>query len=122
MTVKSIIKSLLRIKWASVKGIRLEGEGESQRLIVRIEQYKGHSHRCPICGKECRGYYQRTEPRLWRSLDLGGMKVYIEARVRRIECPKHGVLTEEVSWARHRATYTRDFEDTVAYLALNCSL
>ncbi|MHB1845589.1 MAG: helix-turn-helix domain-containing protein [Deltaproteobacteria bacterium] len=32
-------------------------------------------------------------------------------------CPKHGVVTERVSWAEHDSRFTRDFEDLVAWVA-----
>ena len=36
-------------------------------------------------------------------------------------CPDHGVLVESVPWARHKARFTRDFEDWVACLAVRCT-
>ena len=44
--------------------------------------------------------------------------MFLEAPVHRIECPVHGVLTEDVPWARHDSFFTRDFENTVAWMAL----
>jgi transposase len=35
----------------------------------------------------------------------------------RLVCPTHGVLVEAVPFARHRAGFTRDFEDLTAFLA-----
>ena len=34
-----------------------------------------------------------------------------------MDCPDHGVLVEQVPFARHRARFTRDFEDLVAWCA-----
>jgi transposase len=39
------------------------------------------------------------------------------AQLRRVECPDHGVLVEQVPFARHRVRFTRDFEDLVAWCA-----
>ena len=41
----------------------------------------------------------------------------IRASLRRLNCPDHGVLVEQVPFARHRSGLTRDFEDLVAYFA-----
>lgn len=36
-------------------------------------------------------------------------------------CRVHGVTVAQVPWARHGAGHTREFDDTVAWLALQCS-
>ena len=41
----------------------------------------------------------------------------IECELRRLRCRDCGVHLEAVPWARHDAHHTRDFEDTVAWLA-----
>jgi transposase len=48
---------------------------------------------------------------------MGSRKVIVTARLRRLDCPDHGVLVEQVPFARHRARFTRDFEDLVAWCA-----
>lgn len=71
--------------------------------------------RCP-CGFETRSRYD-SDVRRWRHLDLGASKLFLEAEVRRLQCPTCGVRTEDVPWARPRARHTRDFEDVVTWLA-----
>jgi transposase len=53
----------------------------------------------------------------WRHLDLGTWRLEVRARLRRLVCPTHGVLTEGVPFARYRSDFTRDFEHLVAWLA-----
>src|SRR4051794_3749111 len=48
---------------------------------------------------------------------LGTKKLWLVHTVRRVNCPKCGVRTEQVPWARPGARHTRDFEDTVLWLA-----
>jgi transposase len=43
--------------------------------------------------------------------------VLIRARVARVACPKHGVLTEAIPWAAPDSRFTLDFEELVAWLA-----
>jgi hypothetical protein len=51
-------------------------------------------------------------------LDIAARRrLQIRARPRRLRCPEHGALVEGVTVARHSARFTRDFEDTVAWLA-----
>jgi len=72
----------------------------------------------PDCGFSTR-WRADTRPAdsSWRSLDMGSRKVIVTARLRRLDCPDHGVLVEQVPFARHRARFTRDFEDLVAWCA-----
>jgi transposase len=57
----------------------------------------------------------------WRHLDVGGMRCWIECRLRRLYCPGCGDLPEMVEWARGGARYTRDFDDFTAWLAQQMS-
>jgi transposase len=54
-------------------------------------------------------------------LDLGTVRVELEADAPRVSCPVHGVTVVQVPWARHGAGHTRDFDETVAWLATQCS-
>ena len=73
---------------------------------------------CPCCDYWTSAVYDtRPAPSSWRHLDMGKWKLVIRASLRRLNCPAHGVLVEQVPFARHRSGLTRDFEDLVAYLA-----
>ncbi len=49
------------------------------------------------------------------------MSVWLEADAPRVSCPAHGPTVIAVPWARHGVGHTRDFDDTVAWLATQCS-
>jgi transposase len=73
---------------------------------------------CPRCTYATRHRYDTREvDSTWRHLDLAGRVCRILMRRRRLRCPEHGVLVEQVPFARHRSEHTRDFEDLVAWLA-----
>jgi len=42
--------------------------------------------------------------------------LWLEAEIRRVDCPSCGVRTEDVPWARPRARHSRDFEAVVGWL------
>ena len=48
-------------------------------------------------------------------------QVWLEAAAPRVRCRDHGPTVVAVPWARHGAGHTRDFDDTVAWLAVQCS-
>jgi transposase len=45
----------------------------------------------------------------------------LEADAPRVSCPQHGVVVARVPWARHGAGHTLAFDQTVAWLATQCS-
>jgi len=73
---------------------------------------------CPRCDYSTHARHDsRPGASSWRGLDLGRWQVIARAKLRRLDCPTHGVLTEGVPFARAGARFTRDFEDLVAFLA-----
>jgi transposase len=70
---------------------------------------------CP-CGILSTAFYDRRRRR-WRHLDLGAHRLWLVYEIRRLDCPDCGIRTEELPWARPGARHTRDFEDTVLWLA-----
>jgi transposase len=49
------------------------------------------------------------------------MQVWLEADAPRVNCRVHGPTVVQVPWARHGVGHTRDFDETVAWLATQCS-
>ena len=95
---------------------------EDDRVIVDVRPWKSCGLRCPVCGRKCGHYDTSDGPRLWRAMDLARSMCFLRYTTRRVSCPDHGVLVESVPWARHKARCTRDFEDWVAYLTVNCTV
>lgn len=87
----------------------------------RLDLYVALTRRgllCPVCGYSTPHRYDtRPAPSSWRHLDFGAVEVTVFADLRRLRCPTHGVVVEGVPFARHRAGFTRDFEDVTAFLA-----
>ena len=111
MRVTTAFNKLLAVPGASVASVVFAAEG----VVVGIRR-RGRRPVCP-CGWKGRAVYDRSTRR-WRHLDLGAVKLFLEAEIRRIDCRRCGrVRTETVDWARPRARHTRDFEDVVAWLA-----
>ncbi|MQB01919.1 MAG: hypothetical protein GEU78_16875 [Actinobacteria bacterium] len=103
-----------------LEGVVVEDVGfadDQVKVAVRLRRKK---LLCPVagCGFTTRSRVDtRPEDSWWRSLDLGAWKTIVTARLRRLDCPCHGVLVEQVGFARHRVRCTRDFEDLVAWCA-----
>jgi len=52
---------------------------------------------------------------------VGTLQVFLEAEAPRVSCPTHGPTVIQVPWARHGVGHSRDFDDTVAWLATQSS-
>ena len=72
---------------------------------------------CSSCGQTGRLEIHDRRVKRWRHLDLGASRCWIECELRLLRCRDCGVRLEAVPWARPGAHHTRDFEDTVAWLA-----
>jgi transposase len=111
----------LGVERAVVQGVDWEGDGVPglQALLLRVGPRKKEELRCPKCGKRCPRYDRGSgEERRWRAPDVGLCPTYVVAEAPRVRCREHGVLVQRVPWARHRSTFTRAFEDQVAWLAV----
>jgi transposase len=86
-------------------------------MVVAVRPKARAAGRCGECGRRCPGFDRGPGRRRWRAMDLGRLKVFVEADVPRVQCPDHGVVVARVPWARHGSRHTRDFEDLVAWLS-----
>ncbi len=116
--MNKILRYVLALARTCINSVRIEDD----RVVVGVRPHERYGLRCPACGKRCERYDTSGAPRLWRAMDLARSMCYLEYTTRRVKCPEHGVLVEAVPWARHKARCTRDFEEWVAYLAVNCTV
>jgi transposase len=99
----------------------VEFDEDTDTVVAHVRPKSKWRRRCGRCGRRSPGYDGGEGRRRWRGLDLGTVKVALEADAPRVRCRTHGVTVAAVPWARHGAGHTREFDDTVAWLALQCS-
>lgn len=113
MRVTTAFKRLLRLD-----GVNVASVGFGLNVITVVVVLRRRRLICPHCGHKTRFRYDtRPCPSQWRHLDLGVWRVEVEATLRRLRCPTHGVVAEAVPFARPGAHLTRDFDDLLAWLA-----
>jgi len=110
--VTTAFKRLLRLPGASVIDVGFTDEG-----VVVTVRLRRRRRVCSICGQTGRLEIHDRRIKRWRHLDLGASRCWIECELRLLRCRDCGVRFEAVPWARPGAQHTRDFEDTVAWLA-----
>ena len=94
---------------------------EADAIVASVRPRRASKRRCGVCGKRAAGYDQGEGRRRWRTLDVGPMRVFVEADAPRVACGEHGPTVAQVPWAAHRARHTFGFEALVAWLAVRLS-
>jgi transposase len=112
---------LLGVERTVVEAVEFGDGDQGGVLVVHVRPGRGERGRCGICRRRCPGYDGGEGRRRWRALDLGTVRAYLEADAPRVSCPVHEVTVAAVPWARHKAGHTRQFDDTVAWLAVATS-
>ena len=119
MRNSSLWRALLGVERTVIEGI--EFEQDDDLLVAHVRARKGARQRCGRCARKASWYDRGEGRRRWRALDLGTVRVELEADAPRVNCPQHGPTVVQVPWARHNAGHTHAFDDTVAWLAVQCS-
>jgi transposase len=115
----SVWQRALGLVHTVIEGVEFdEGVGA---VVVLVRPRKGAQRRCGRCGVRAPWYDRGEGRRRWRGLDVGEVRVLVEADAARVSCPVHGPTVVQVPWARHGAGHTRAFDDTVAWLVVQCS-
>ncbi len=113
MRVTAAFSRLLKLSGVRVTNVAFGAD----RVVVWVALRRRRLH-CPKCSYRTRHRYNlQAHESWWRHLDLGVWRLEVRARLRRLECPEHGVHVEGVPFARDGARFTRDFDDLVAWLA-----
>jgi transposase len=111
LSLQEVLGRLLRIQGLSVQGAKLEPRG----LVVQVRP-RQRKPRCGVCGRPAPGY-DTNSARLWRHLAVGQTILWLHYTPRRVRCREHGVRVERVPWAAHDSSFTRPFEELVAWQA-----
>ncbi|HEX2299263.1 MAG TPA: ISL3 family transposase [Pseudonocardiaceae bacterium] len=113
--------------WRAVLGVErtviegIEFDEDAEMVVAHVRPRKGARGRCGRCGQKAAWYDRGEGRRRWRGMDLGTIRVELEADAPRVDCRVHGPTVVQVPWARHNAGHTHAFDDTVAWLAVQCS-
>jgi transposase len=108
----TLLNKVLRFKSTRVVGVSFTEDG----LLCDVEPTTSIP-RCGGCGCKVAKLYDRRAPRVWRHLDVGGMKTELRYGLRRVDCRRCGVTSEWVPWASPGSWFTDAFEQTTAFLA-----
>ena len=104
-------------EWFVTKVELQDGSEGKKELHMWLDFKKGTKFKCPEdgCGELAPAY--DTREHVWRHLDFFQYRAFIHARVPGVNCPKHGVKTAGVPWARPGSGFTLLFESMAVLLA-----
>ena len=88
----------------------VEFDPEAEEIVATVRQRRNAKRCCGVCGRRSPGYDRGRAGagrRRWRALDLGTIRVYLEAEMVRVRCREHGVVAAQVPWARHGSWFHR---------------
>ena len=111
MRASKVLQKLTGVTRTVVESAEVTADG-----VVFDVRPRHRRPRCSRCGRRVPGY-DRRPARRWRHLGLGATRVWLRYAPRRVECPRCGVVGEQVPWGEPEGRFTSAFEETVAYLA-----
>ncbi len=121
MRIATFFKKILHLMSTIVEsaGIGTVSDEENgfkkEGLIIRVRP-RWRLLRCGKCGRPAKARHgKKGKIRYWRHLSALGFPVWLKCRVHRVVCTRCGVHTMAVPWARVGSTFTRVFEDEVAW-------
>ena len=117
----SLWRTLLGVEKTVIDEVEFDEDEQLLVAHVRPRTQARSRARCGRCGRRAAAYDRGEGRRRWRTLDLGTVRVMLEADAPRVDCPEHGPTVAAVPWARHGAGHTSAFDEQVAWLATQCS-
>ena len=112
MRITTLLNKVIGLQGVWVRGI--EPPVGKPRLVIDVAP-RARRPRFSGCGQRCRRVKDRQR-RYWRHLDLFGVRTYLRYRIRRVNCRRCGVRTEQVPWATAGSRFSTPFEREVAWL------
>ena len=111
MRIAKVLQTLLGITGIVVDSAEVSSEG-----VVFDVRLRRKNPRCSKCTRRAPGYDKR-EARQWRHLNVGATRIWLRYAPRRVDCPRCGVINEQVPWGAAGGLFSAAFEETTAYLA-----
>ena len=109
MRIRTLLNRVHPLKSFVYDACRLEMRNAGLVLVATIRPRKNGKVICSGCGKQ-RRLYDRLDERRFDFVPLWNIPVYLEYRMRRIDCPDCGVKVERVPWADGKSHATKVFQ------------
>ena len=110
MRIETILNKVYRHKSFIYRTAKFEQVGRKEALVVDIVPRKNGLARCSVCGLICSVYDHSQDVRLFDFIPWVNILMYFRYRMRRVDCPKHGIRVEQVPWAEGKEHMTKPYQ------------
>lgn len=108
MLLKTILNRIHQIKGFVYTEVKFQ-ESSVLAITVKIKSRKNGKGKCSICGLECPGY-DRLPQREFEFIPLWNIPLLLLYSLRRVSCKEHGVVVEQIPWAKGKEQTTTAFQ------------
>jgi transposase len=100
LQVKTILNAVQHFPGFVYDDIRLERQrdGRPRQIAITVVAHGSMPAKCSRCQKVAPGY-DRLPERSWLFVPLWGIVTWLVYAARRVNCPEHGVVVEQVPWS-----------------------
>jgi transposase len=78
--------------------VRIQERGQAVVIEISLQPHGGIRGRCSQCRRPAPGY-DRLPERRWQFVPLWGIATWFRYAPRRVQCPAHGVVVEDLPWS-----------------------
>ncbi len=108
LNVKTILNLKENHSFFVYRDVRLVEASSEPRIEIKVESRKGSKGICSGCGDKCTGY-DRLPQREFIHVPLWGLACVLLYCLRRLQCPKCGVIVEAVPWSSGKSPLTTSY-------------
>lgn len=105
LKLKTILNFKERFSHFVYQDVRLNETGAAPRIEIKVEPRQGSKGFCSSCGTSCPGY-DRLKQREFIHVPLWGIMVVLLYCMRRLQCPRCGIVVEMVPWSTGKSSLT----------------
>lgn len=100
LQVKTILNAIQHFPGFVYDDLRLERQrdGRPRQITITVAAHNSMPAKCSRCQKVAPGY-DRLPERSWLFVPLWGIVTWFVYAARRVNCPEHGVVVEQVPWS-----------------------
>jgi transposase len=100
LQVKTILNAIQHFPGFVYDDIRLERQrdGRPRQIAITVVAHGSRPAKCSRCQQVAPGY-DRLPERSWLFVPLWGIATWLVYAARRVSCPAHGVVVEQVPWS-----------------------
>ena len=109
MQLRTLLNHVEKLKGFVYGRPRLVQTDDRPELEVPIRPRKNSLPCCSVCHERCPGY-DRLPERRFQFIPLWGILVLFVYAMRRVNCPKCGIVVEKVPWAQGKETLCTSYQ------------